>query len=79
MTTKLRKWGNSLGVRLPKEVVKKAKLRDGKVVSVKNMGSTIIITSKTKEETLEELTSQITPKNRYEEFDWGLPVGNEIW
>jgi len=29
--------------------------------------------------TLEELVAQITPENRYEETDWGPPVGKEIW
>lgn len=79
MTTKLQKWGNSLGVRLPKEVVKKARLRDGKSVSIKNIGDMIIITSAKKEETLDDLLSKITPENIHEEINWGPPVGNEIW
>ena len=78
MTTKIQKWGNSLGVRIPKEVIKKAKLKDGKSVSVKNVGNFIVITS-TKEETFKSLTSKITPKNRHKEIYWGPPVGNEIW
>ena len=79
MTTKLQKWGNSLGVRLPKEVVKKAKLKDGKSVSVKNFGDSIIITLSSKVETLDGLLSQIKPENIHDEVDWGTPVGNEIW
>ena len=79
MTTKLQKWGNSLGVRLPKEVVKKAKLKDGKALSIKNIGESIIITAYKKEETFDSLTSKITPKNRYDELYWGPPVGNEVW
>lgn len=80
MTTKLQKWGNSLGVRIPKEIAKKAKLRDGRKVSVKNVGKTIIITAEDKnKETFEELTSKITSENRYDELYWGPAVGNEIW
>ena len=78
MTTKLQKWGNSLAVRLPKEVIKKAKLKEGKVVSIKTLGSTVVITP-AKKETFDSLTSKITRKNRYEEIDWGKSVGNEIW
>ena len=62
MTTKIQKWGNSLGVRIPKEVIKKAKLKVGKSVSVKNVGNFIVITN-AKEETFDSLTSKITPKN----------------
>lgn len=79
MTTKLQKWGNSLGVRIPKEVLKKAKFKDGKSVFVQNFGDSILITAKSKEETLDDLLSKITPENIHEEIDWGGPVGNEIW
>lgn len=79
MTTKLQKWGNSLGVRLPKEILKKVGFRDGKSVSVKTFGKSIIITSFKKEETLDDLLSKITPQNRHEETYWGPPVGNEVW
>lgn len=79
MTTKLQKWGNSLGVRLPKDVVKKAKFRDGKSVSIKNIGSSVLITASSKEETLDDLVSKITPENRHKEVYWGPPVGNEVW
>jgi antitoxin MazE len=78
MTTKLQKWGNSLGVRIPKEIVKKTKLKEGKDVSVRSIGDTIIIT-KAKKETFDELTSKITPKNRYKELYWGPATGNEVW
>ncbi|KKP56534.1 MAG: Transcriptional regulator/antitoxin, MazE [Parcubacteria group bacterium GW2011_GWB1_35_5] len=79
MTTKLQKWGNSLGIRLPKEILKKAKLKDGRTVSIKNVGDSIVITASSKEETLESLSSKITPENRYDELYWGPPVGNEVW
>ena len=78
MTTKLQKWGNSLGVRLSKEVVRQAKFRSGKAVSVRTVGNTVIISGK-KKETFESLVSKITPENRYDELFWGPPVGNEIW
>jgi len=29
--------------------------------------------------TLESLVAGITPENRYEEQDWGKPVGREVW
>lgn len=79
MSTKLQKWGNSIGVRLSKEVVKKVGFKDGKSVSVKTIGKSVIITPFKKEETLDDLLSKVTPLNIHEEIDWGPPVGNEIW
>ncbi|MEK7117533.1 MAG: AbrB/MazE/SpoVT family DNA-binding domain-containing protein [Patescibacteria group bacterium] len=79
MTTKLQKWGNSLGVRIPKDIVKRAKLKDGKSISIKNIGSSIVITAYSKKEILDDLISKITPENRYDELYWGPPVGNEVW
>jgi antitoxin MazE len=28
---------------------------------------------------LEQLVSQITPRNRHDETDWGAPIGHEAW
>ena len=28
---------------------------------------------------LEQLVAGIRPENRHREFEWGPPVGNEIW
>jgi antitoxin component of MazEF toxin-antitoxin module len=28
---------------------------------------------------LARLVAQVTPENRHEETDWGLPQGKEIW
>ena len=78
MTTKLQKWGNSLGIRIQKETAKRAGFKEGRNVSVKNIGNFVVI-SNVKEETLENLVSKITPENRYEETYWGPPVGNEVW
>jgi len=80
MTTKLQKWGNSLGVRLPKTEIKKAGLREGKSVSVRAFKGGIFIKSvPVKKMTLSELVSKINPRNKHEEIDWGVLKGSEIW
>lgn len=28
---------------------------------------------------LQELLDQVTPENRHNEFDWGVPIGKETW
>lgn len=71
MTTKIRKWGNSYAVRIPKERVHELGMRDGSEVKIK-------IEPIHKRPTLDELIAQITPKNRHKLIDWGPDVGKEI-
>lgn len=77
----LAKWGNSTGIRIPKEVAVKADLHEGDEVNfeVEGPGVLVIRAARKEELTLEKLVSQITPKNRHHEIDWGKPRGNEVW
>jgi len=43
MTTKIQKWGNSLAVRLPREMVRKLRLREGSDVAVEEERNRITI------------------------------------
>ncbi|MBI3304850.1 AbrB/MazE/SpoVT family DNA-binding domain-containing protein [Candidatus Parcubacteria bacterium] len=80
MSTKVQKWGNSLAVRLPKEVAVKFGLKEGAVVqivpSVKNI---ILKPASRKRLTLRDLVGEITSKNRHDEISWGKPRGREVW
>lgn len=71
MTTKIAKWGNSAAVRIPKEVMRNQGFRYGSEVRVR-------LEAIQKKYTLDELVSKMSPKNRYEEIDWGSDVGNEV-
>jgi antitoxin MazE len=73
------KWGNSQGVRLPKEVLKQAHLREGDELTVRVENGRIALEPAAPEITLEKLVAGITPRNRHREQDWGAPVGNEVW
>lgn len=83
MTTKIQKWGNSLAMRLPKELANSFNLRVGSEVTfITNDDSFSIqpqIKVKIPKYTLEDLVAGITLKNRHKEFDWGKPMGKEIW
>lgn len=70
MTTKIKKWGNSYAVRLPKHEVERLSLQEGSSVVVK-------IEPVKKKPTLDELVSRIDPNNLPEMIDWGSDVGNE--
>ncbi|OHB11550.1 MAG: MazF family transcriptional regulator [Candidatus Zambryskibacteria bacterium RIFCSPLOWO2_02_FULL_44_12b] len=79
MTTKIRKWGNSLAVRIPDEFAENLDLRDGSVVGFQQLGDRMIISKTKPKYTLEDMVKGITKKNRHKEFDWGKPMGKEIW
>jgi antitoxin MazE len=76
----VQKWGNSLGFRIPAEVVKKAGLKSGDEVSCDLKGETIIIQIQKPKYSLEKLLDGVTSENSYHETDTGEAVGNErIW
>lgn len=78
MTTKIQKWGNSLAVRIPKEVAEG--FRSGASVELRREGDALIVRpSKKQKFSLIELVSQITPKQLHNEIDFGKPVGKEVW
>lgn len=79
MVTQIAKWGNSLGLRLPKALAVEAHIEDGDTVDVSVHDGAIVIRRAKPTYALEELVARITPKNRHEETDWGGPVGRESW
>jgi antitoxin MazE len=42
METVIKKWGNSLGIRIPNLIVREFSLKDGSFVEIKDMGNEII-------------------------------------
>jgi antitoxin MazE len=80
MTTQLAKWGNSLGLRIPKSVALEAQVRDGDEVEVTvRADGAILITPARPRYTIEGLVGGITGRNRHRETDWDGPVGEETW
>jgi len=80
MQTKIKKWGNSLALRIPKLFALDANLKLNKLVDLSIDKHTIIITPiDEKEYSLEKFLEGISKNNLHEEFDTGAPVGKEIW
>ena len=79
-TQSLQKWGNSDGVRLPKKVIKAAKLKLDQQLVVSLKGQSIILTPVQSDDdfTLDKMLEGVTPENVHGEFDWGPDVGAEI-
>ncbi len=73
------KWGNSLAIRIPKNVADKINLKEGTAISIDVSDKNIVITPKKPKYTLEELLADASRENFEGEYDWGEPVGEEIW
>ena len=80
MRTRVRKWGNSLALRIPKSFAIEVgldfdtpvdmSLVDGKLIVVPAIESAL---------TLEHLLAQVTEDNLHREVDTGPAMGNEVW
>ncbi|MCK6597763.1 MAG: AbrB/MazE/SpoVT family DNA-binding domain-containing protein [Bdellovibrionaceae bacterium] len=70
MSGKIQKWGNSLGVRIPKQVIEKLNLTENSEVEVSHKDGAIIIIPVKKKFSLENLLEQITKNNCYQEEDF---------
>ena len=78
MSVKIQKWGNSLGVRIPKTVIEKVNLSENSEVEIESKNGTIVIFPAETEYSLKVLLDKITKNNLHsgEEF---TPEGDEVW
>lgn len=80
METRVQKWGNSLAVRLSKDVVRESNIQEGTHVAVDVDDGKIVLEVKgTKRYSLRKLLAKVTRKNIHREFESGSPIGKEIW
>ena len=77
MQVQIAKWGNSLGVRVPKDVAARVGLTEGARVEITAEGDKIVISVARPVYRLEELLVGMTPETMHEAFDWGSDVGRE--
>jgi len=74
ITTHLRKWGNSLAIRLPKPLLDLVDLREGSQLEISIDRERLILSPVKKPKyTLDELLAQVTPENLHGEIDFGMP------
>jgi len=78
MIVRVQKWGNSLGVRIPKNLARESAIREGTEFEVTcDQGRIVLRPPKTP--SLKQLVAKIKPANRPEMADWGRSVGGEVW
>jgi antitoxin MazE len=78
MQVRVARWGNSLGIRVPKAIATRIGLGEGSRVEIVAQGNQIVISTDRPVYELEELLEEMTPEAMREAFDWGPDVGREI-
>ena len=78
MTIAIKKWGNSLAIRLPKDIAESLEVDNESKLDMKVENGKLILVPKRREE-LSSLLEQITPENLHSEIDTGEAIGREIW
>ncbi len=78
MATTIQRWGNSLGIRIPKTFVDALRLREGTPVAIRLEEDELIISAADAEFSLAGLVASISDSNQHsEEFD-DASAGREI-
>ena len=82
-TISVNRWGNGLGIRLPKEFIDKAGITETSRVEVSEVdGQLVIVRSKEARKHIplaERLKDWDGTPSEPEVIDWGEPVGAEEW
>ena len=82
MITKVKKWGNSQGLRIAKQVLEDARIMVGDEVDVNAHDGAIVIVPIRKvrgKVSLQDLVSRIPKDYEAAEIDWGKSAGREVW
>lgn len=86
MTATLQKWGNSQGIRIPKQIIKDLSLKENDILSIERIDNTIVFKKAKVHKSLKDRLEQFYDKPisrikkiEVEEIDTGSPVGEEIW
>lgn len=77
METIVKKWGNSLGLRLPMNMAKELNITDGSKVELTQKNGKIIITSHEFDMTISQLTEGMTKSGVMDQFSDYPSFGNE--
>jgi antitoxin MazE len=80
MQTKVQRWGNSLGLRIPKSFAEQAGVEAGSDVDLSvEEGDLIVRPRRAPRYELQDLLRGVTADNIHEQIETGQPVGREAW
>jgi antitoxin MazE len=79
MKATIQKWGNSLAIRIPKNITKDTRVSEGSSIDIMIENGKIILSPGIKEYSLKKLIKKITTENIHSEISTGDQTGGEIW
>ncbi len=80
MLTKVQRWGNSLGLRIPKVFTQETGLERGSVVDISVEDGHLVVRSvRLRKYALSDLLKKARPETLHEEVSTGTAVGREAW
>jgi antitoxin MazE len=74
----VQKWGNSLAIRIPKNIIKNTNVSEGSSMNIMVENGNIVLSPSKKNYFLKELLKNITNENIHSEIETGDQVGGEI-
>jgi antitoxin MazE len=80
MKTVIKKWGNSLALRIPKPLADEVGLEEDSAVDLLlEEGKLVIVPAVAPRYTLDSLLADVTVENLHDEVDTGVAMGGEAW
>ncbi len=74
----IRSWGNSQGIRIPKDILNRLNLNISDILDISVQDDTIVLKKRFEHKTFEERLAANNGKISVCEFDWGEPEGREL-
>jgi antitoxin MazE len=81
MQTQVKKWGNSLALRIPKAFAEEMAISTDTLVEISIIEGNLVVVPLVEAPSyvLDDLLSQITEENLHGEVETGDSVGQEVW
>ena len=80
MQTKIQKWGNSLGLRIPRSFAAEAQVEEGATVDLSvEKGRLLVRPLRVRKYSLNALLRKVSRRNLHGEISTGRVVGHEAW
>ena len=79
MKTSVARWGNSLALRIPREVAAKSCLAEGDKVELAAKPDGFTVRRSAPHFALADLLAKVRTQNRHAEVDSGPALGREVW